>query len=40
MTEYMTLPLRQIDKAVKAAGYVDRRDWLMHCIRELLEVYK
>ena len=32
--------LRQIDKAVKAAGYVDRRDWLMHCIRELLEVYK
>lgn len=32
--------LRRIDKAVKAAGYIDRRDWLMHCIRELLEVYK
>ena len=30
--------LRRIDKAVKAAGYIDRRDWLMHCIRELLEV--
>lgn len=28
--------LAKIDKAIKAAGFVDRRDWLMHCIRQLL----
>ena len=29
--------LAKIDKAIKAAGFVDRRDWLMYCIRRLLE---
>lgn len=29
--------LSKIDKAIKAAGFVDRRDWLMYCIRRLLE---
>ena len=28
--------LAKIDKAIKAAGFVDRRDWLMYCIRQLL----
>lgn len=29
--------LAKIDKAIKAAGFVDRRDWLMYCIRRLLD---
>ena len=29
--------LAKIDKAIKVAGFVDRRDWLMYCIRRLLE---
>ena len=28
--------LAKIDKAIKAAGFVDRRDWLMFCIRQLI----
>lgn len=28
--------LAKIDKAIKAAGFVDRRDWLMYCIRQLI----
>lgn len=28
--------MAQIDKAIKAAGFVDRRDWLMFCIRQLI----
>lgn len=28
--------LAKVDKAIKAAGFVDRRDWLMYCIRQLL----
>lgn len=28
--------LAKIDKAIKKAGFVDRRDWLMFCIRKLI----
>ena len=28
--------LAKIDKAIKAAGFVDRRDWIMFCIRQLI----
>lgn len=28
--------LAKIDKAIKKAGFVDRRDWLMFCIRQLI----
>lgn len=28
--------MAQIDKAIKAAGFIDRRDWLMFCIRQLI----